>query len=122
VRTAGISEDEQPRQADGAGYRLRPPHFECGNVSDILGERLLAAQRGLRDAPLAQSRRVQMQRRLAAICDAMKAPGADPARIAWRLDRLSADVSAAGESSAAGECGERGGDGPVGAAAPQGKC
>ncbi len=107
---------------------MRPPHFECGNVSDILGERLLAAQRALRDAPLAQSRRVQMQRRLTAICDAMKAPGADPARIAWRLDCLSADVSAAGkggaagDSTTAGECGERGGDGPVGAAAPQGKC
>jgi hypothetical protein len=37
--------------------------------------------------------RIRLQRRFTAICDAMKAQGADEARIAWRLDRLVADIA-----------------------------
>lgn len=37
--------------------------------------------------------RRRLQRRFTAICDAMKARGADEARIAWRLGRLVADVA-----------------------------
>jgi hypothetical protein len=37
--------------------------------------------------------RSRLQRRFTAICDAMKAQGADEARIAWRLGRLVADIA-----------------------------
>jgi hypothetical protein len=51
------------------------------------------AQRLLGSAGLAHADRIRLQRRLAAICDAMKAEGADAARIAWRLDRLRTDIA-----------------------------
>jgi hypothetical protein len=50
-------------------------------------------QRLLGSADLAGEDRIGLQRRFAAICDAMKAPGADAARSARRLDRLLADVA-----------------------------
>jgi hypothetical protein len=56
--------------------------------------RLLFAQRLLGSADLAGGDRIRLQRRFAAICDAMKAPGADGRRIARRLDRFLADVAA----------------------------
>jgi hypothetical protein len=40
--------------------------------------------------------RGRLQRRYTAICDAMKAQGADQARIAWRLGRLVADITRLG--------------------------
>ena len=58
-----------------------------------MARRLLMVQRLLGSADLADEDRIGLQRRFAAICDAMKAPGADAARSARRLDRLLADVA-----------------------------
>jgi hypothetical protein len=54
---------------------------------------LLLAERLLRSPGLHPDDRSRLQRRFTAICDAMKAQGADQARIAWRLDRLAADIA-----------------------------
>jgi hypothetical protein len=77
-------------------------------------------QRLLGSADLVDDERLRLQRRFAAICDAMKAPGADTARGAWRLERFLADLAGnpvtdepadrtwpapAGPSSAAGSAG-----------------
>jgi 3-isopropylmalate/(R)-2-methylmalate dehydratase small subunit len=45
--------------------------------TDVLADQLLAAQRGLDSCDLDADQRFRLQRRLMAICDAMKAPGAD---------------------------------------------
>jgi hypothetical protein len=50
-------------------------------------------QRLLGSADLSGDERIRLQRRFAAICDAMKAPGADAARSAWRLERFLADIA-----------------------------
>jgi len=53
------------------------------------------AQCLLGSAGLAADTRIRLQHRLIAICDALKAPGADPARSARRLDLLLADLARA---------------------------
>jgi hypothetical protein len=63
--------------------------------SEAMARRLLMAQRMLRSADLAGDARARLQRRLAALCDAVKAPGADAARSAWRLDLLLAELASA---------------------------
>jgi hypothetical protein len=74
--------------------RFEMPPFWCDRLPDGMAGRLLMAQRLLGSADLAGGDRVRLQRRFAAICDAMKAPGADGRRIARRLDRFLADVAA----------------------------
>jgi hypothetical protein len=73
--------------------RFEQPPFWPGQPADGMAARLLKAQRLLGSAGLSGDDRSRLQRRLAAICDAMKAQGADEARIAWRLDRLLADAA-----------------------------
>lgn len=74
--------------------RFEMPPFWCGEPADPVASRLLMAQRLLGSADLAGDERIRLQRRFTAICDAMKAPGADPGRSARRLDRLLADLAA----------------------------
>jgi len=74
--------------------RFEMPPFWCERLPDGMAGRLLMAQRLLGSADLAGGDRIRLQRRFAAICDAMKAPGADGRRIARRLDRFLADVAA----------------------------
>ncbi len=62
------------------------------SARDSLAERLAAAHRALASAAVADAERARLQRRLTAICDAIKAPGADPGRCARRLDLLLADL------------------------------
>lgn len=73
--------------------RFEMPPFWCDRLPDGMAGWLLMAQRLLGAAELAEDDRSQLQRRFAAICDAMKAPGADEGRIARRLDRFLADVA-----------------------------
>ena len=68
------------RSADEANSRARG--------GEAMARRLLMAQRLLGSASLPGEVRMRFQRRLVAICDAMKAPGADAGRGARRLDRL----------------------------------
>jgi hypothetical protein len=68
--------------------------FDMGSA-DAMAARLLTAQRLLGSCGLAGDDRVRLQRRLVAIGDALKVPGADAARGAWRLDRLLADIAQA---------------------------
>jgi 3-isopropylmalate/(R)-2-methylmalate dehydratase small subunit len=56
--------------------------------TDVLADRLLAAQRGLDACDLDADQRFRLQRRLMAICDAMKAPGADPNLGKRRLEKF----------------------------------
>jgi hypothetical protein len=72
--------------------RFEPAPFWCGDGTEGMAQRLLTAQRLLGSTDLAGDARIRMQRRLAAICDAMKARGADVTRNAWRLERLLADL------------------------------
>jgi len=55
-------------------------------------------RRHLSSAELAGDARVRLPRRLAAICDAMKAAGAGAARIGRRLDSLLADIDVAAQA------------------------
>jgi hypothetical protein len=57
-----------------------------------LAERLAAAQRILAASSVDNYVRMRFQRRLTAVCDALKAPGADVERCARRLDLLLADL------------------------------
>ena len=57
-----------------------------------LPQRLAATQRVLTSVAVDDSVRARFQRRLTAICDALKAPGADAARCDHRLDLLLADL------------------------------
>jgi hypothetical protein len=68
--------------------------FDMGGA-DEMAARLLTAQRLLGSCVLAGDDRVRLQRRLVAIGDALKVPGADAARGAWRLDGLLADIAEA---------------------------
>jgi hypothetical protein len=63
--------------------------------ADEMAARLLMAHRLLGSSGLDGEERVRFQRRLVAIGDALKVPGADAARGAWRLDRLLADIAQA---------------------------
>lgn len=93
--------------------------FEIGGGTENMAERLRIAQRLLGSAALPGDVRVRLQRRLAAICDALKVPGADAARGARRLDLLLADLarssSAGRPGGGAAGGGAAGGDAAVGA-------
>ena len=73
------------RPADETNSRAR--------AGEAMAGRLLMAQRLLGSAGLPGEVRMRFQRRLVAICDAMKAPGADAGRGARRLDRLLIELS-----------------------------
>lgn len=68
---------------------------ELAREGDMAG-RLLMAQRLLGSASLPSDVRMRLQRRLVAICDAMKAPGADDVRSARRLDLLLTELTGTG--------------------------
>ena len=68
--------------------------FDMGGA-DEMAARLLMAQRLLGSCGLAGDDRVRLQRRLVAIGDALKVPGADAGRGARRLDRLLTDIAQA---------------------------
>ena len=70
-----------------------------------LAARLAAAQRVLAAIAVDDDVRARFQRRLTAICDALKAPVADAARCARRLDLLLSDL---GPEAQAAEAGQRG--------------
>jgi hypothetical protein len=85
----------------------RPPAEPAGEADstsdrpdrggETMAGRLLMAQRLLGSAGLPSDVRIRLQRRLVAICDAMKAPGADDVRSARRLDLLLAELARAGQ-------------------------
>ena len=60
--------------------RFQPPPFWFGQGGDGMARRLLMVQRLLGSADLVGDDRIRLQRRFAAICDALKTPGADAAR------------------------------------------
>jgi 3-isopropylmalate/(R)-2-methylmalate dehydratase small subunit len=62
---------------------------------DALADRLQAAQRSLASRDLGAVQRSRLQRRLMAICDAIKVPGADMAHDARRLDKFLGDLGRA---------------------------
>jgi hypothetical protein len=68
--------------------------FDIGGVDDM-ARRLRIAQRLLAGSGLEGEARMRMQRRLVAIGDALKVPGADAARGGWRLDQLLGDIAQA---------------------------
>jgi hypothetical protein len=74
---------------------------------ETMARRLLMAQRLLGSASLSGEVRMRWQRRLVAICDAMKAPGADALRCARRLDRLLTELARTGQASLAQAPGSR---------------
>jgi hypothetical protein len=67
--------------------------FEMDGRFEEMAERLRIAQRLLGSAALAGDAGIWLQRRLVAICDALKLSGADVARLARRLDLLLADLA-----------------------------
>ena len=78
------------REVRARGFIAR---FEMGGRAEDMAERLRIAQRLLGSAALAADARIRLQRRLVAICDALKTPGADMARSARRLDVLLTDLA-----------------------------
>jgi hypothetical protein len=74
----------------GEGFVAR---FEMDGGFGDMARRLRIAQRLLGSAALAGDARMRLQRRLMAICDALKAPGADVARSARRLDLFLTDLA-----------------------------
>jgi hypothetical protein len=79
--------------------------FEMDDGAEDMARRLQITQRLIGSAGLAADTRIRLQRRLIALCDAMKSPGADTARSAWRLDLLLADLARSGETSQGGGIG-----------------
>ena len=78
------------REVRARGFVAR---FEIGGGAEDMAQRLRIAQRLLGSAALAGDARIRLQRRLVAICDALKTPGADMARSARRLDVLLTDLA-----------------------------
>lgn len=74
---------------------------------ETMAGRLLMAQRLLGSASLSAEARMRLQRRLVAICDAMKAPGADALRCARRLDLLLTEFARTGQPGLARAPGSR---------------
>jgi hypothetical protein len=75
--------------------------FNMGGA-DEMAARLLMAHRLLGSCGPAGDDRARLQRRLVAIGDALKVPGGDAARAAWRLDRLLADIARAAAAGPGG--------------------
>jgi hypothetical protein len=76
--------------------------FEIDGGAGDLAQRLHMAQRLLGSAGLSGETGIRLQRRLIAICDALKVPGTDAARIAGRLDRFLTDLARTGEAGQGG--------------------
>lgn len=98
VARIAMGPDGLPRETESADYPHRLPAdqlppFWSGHSTDGMAVRLLIAQRLLGSAGLPGDARIRLQHRFAAICDALKSPGADPARGSWRLDRLLDDLA-----------------------------
>ena len=87
------------REVRARGFVAR---FEIGGGTQDLAERLRIAQRLLGSAALPGDARVRLQRRLVAIGDALKVPGADVARSARRLDLLVTDLARTGTAGLSG--------------------
>jgi hypothetical protein len=97
-----------------AGPRPQEPAGQTDIESDsgdrggeAIAGRLLMAQRLLGSASLSAEVRMRLQRRLVAICDAMKAPGADSLRCARRLDLLLTELARTGQPGPARAPGSR---------------
>jgi hypothetical protein len=69
-----------------------------GYGSEAMARQLLMAHRLLCSARLSGDVRKRLQRSLVAICDAMKAPGADAVRSARRLERLLTELAMVGQA------------------------
>ena len=85
----------------GPGSRPTPPAYASdirGHGSEAMARQLLIAHRLLCSARLSGDVRMRLQRSLVAICDAMKAPGADAVRSARRLERLLTELAMAGQA------------------------
>jgi hypothetical protein len=98
VARIAMGPDGLPRETESADYPDRLPAdqlppFWSGHSADRMAARLLIAQRLLGSVGLPGDVRIRLQHRFAAICDALKSPGADPARGSWRLDRLLDDLA-----------------------------
>lgn len=98
VARIAMGPDGLPRKTESADYPYRLPTdqlppFWSDHSADGMAGRLLMAQRLLGSAGLPGNVRISLQRRFAAICDALKSPDADLARGAWRLDRLLNDLA-----------------------------
>ena len=91
-----IGHDPGPSPSQPAAGPDGVPAPGSGSGAETMAGRLLMAQRLLDSASLTGDVRMRLQRRLVAICDAMKAPGADAARSARRLDRLLAELAGTG--------------------------
>jgi hypothetical protein len=85
---AGLGSPEGGRVSPEGGLIIA----ETGLADGGLAGRLAAVQRTLAGPGLDDEVRARFQRRLTAICDAIKAPGADAGRCARRLDLLLADL------------------------------
>jgi hypothetical protein len=72
-----------------------------GHGSEAMARQLLLAHRLLCSARLSGDVRMRLQRSLVAICDAMKAPGADAGRSARRLERLLTELAMVGQAGSA---------------------
>jgi hypothetical protein len=107
-----IDQEPAPGETTGAPDRR-------GYGGETMALRLLMAQRLLGSACLPGDVRIRLQRRLVAICDAMKAPGADEVRGARRLDRLLTDLARTGQDGPAPAAGRRSAT-PDGTAAARG--
>jgi hypothetical protein len=83
----------------GGGLAAR---FEMDGSAEDLAQRLHMAQRLLGSAGLSGETRIRLQRRLIAICDAVKVPGTDTARLAWRLDLFLVGLARTGEAGQGG--------------------
>jgi len=79
--------------APSSGKPGHLPHGDHNGCGGDLAGRLRLAQQLISSADLAEEARIRLQRRFAAICDAVKVPGADAARGSWRLDRLLAELA-----------------------------
>ncbi len=101
--------DSGPRGGEIRGGEIRGGEIRGGEIrgGDTMAHRLLTAQRLLGSASLPGDVRIRWRRRLLAICDAMKAPGADALRCARRLDRLLAELAGAGQDGPAQASGDR---------------
>jgi hypothetical protein len=98
VARIAMGPDGLPHETESADYPDRLPAdqlppFWSGHSADGMAGRLLMAQRLLGSAGLTGDARIRLQHRFAAICDALKSPGADPARCSWRLDQLLGDLA-----------------------------
>jgi len=97
-----VGQEPEPRPAEITGTS-----DSRGYGGETMALRLLIAQRLLGSASLPGDVRIRLQRRLVAICDAMKARGTDEVRSARRLDRFLTELARTGQDGPAQASGGR---------------